>query len=70
MTEAVAAHTEGAAYAEGAEGWKGSLRPGQLADIAVLGQDLSRPGLELAELTVAVTVVGGRIVYEEGGAVS
>ena len=70
LAEAVAAHTEGAAYAEGAEGWKGTLRPGQLADIAILGQDLSQPGLELAELTVAATVVGGRIVYEEAGAAS
>lgn len=67
LAEAVAAHTEGAAYAEGAEGWKGSLRRGHLADIAVLEGDLSRPGQELAGLKVAATVVGGRVVYEEGG---
>ena len=70
LAEAVAAHTEGAAYAEGAEGWKGSHRLGQVADLALLGEDLSRPGLELPALKVRATVVGGRVVYEEGATAS
>ena len=70
LPEALSAHTEGSAYAERAEAWKGSLRPGQVADRALLGEDLSRPGLELPALKIRATVVGGRVVYEEGGPAS
>lgn len=55
LEDAIAAWTSGAAYAEHAESFKGSLREGMLADIAVLDRDLTK---------VEATVVGGRLVYE------
>jgi predicted amidohydrolase YtcJ len=68
VEQAVDAHTAGAAFAEHAEGWKGTLRAGHAADVAVLNEDLTREGVDLAGLKVALTVVGGRVVYEEGAA--
>ena len=55
LDEAVTAWTSGSAYAEHMEGEKGEVREGCLADLAVVDLDRS---------AVAVTVVGGRIVYE------
>lgn len=52
---AIGAWTSGSAYAEHAEGEKGEVREGMLADLAVV--DLERS-------TVLATVVGGRVVYE------
>jgi predicted amidohydrolase YtcJ len=65
LVDAVAAWTSGAAYAEHAEGSKGELRAGLLADIAVLDRDLARtPTDEITQTKVEATVVGGRLVYE------
>jgi predicted amidohydrolase YtcJ len=66
MAEALHACTQGAAYAEAAEDWKGMLIPRHVADFAVLDRNL----LELADasevLSTAVlrTVVDGRTVYQ------
>jgi hypothetical protein len=54
--QAISAWTSGGAYAEHAEGEKGEIRAGMLADIAVA--DLDEP-------RVRATVVGGAVVYEE-----
>lgn len=56
LEEAVTAWTSGSAYAEHAEGEKGALREGMLADIAVV--DLDRG-------VVKASLVGGAIVHEE-----
>lgn len=65
LEQAVAAWTSGAAYAEHAEGIKGELSPGMLADIAVLDRDLAAtPREEVAQTKVEATVVNGRLVYE------
>jgi predicted amidohydrolase YtcJ len=65
LTDAVAAWTSGAAYAEHMEGRKGWLEVGMLADIAVLDRDLnSTPPGEIASIKVEATAVGGRLVYE------
>lgn len=53
--DAIAAWTSGAAYAEHAESFKGSLREGMLADIAVLDREMKK---------VEATAAGGRLVYE------
>jgi len=53
--DAIAAWTSGAAYAEHAESFKGTLREGMLADIAVLDRDMKK---------VEATAAGGRLVYE------
>ena len=66
MAEALHACTQGAAYAEGAEDWKGMLTPGQKADFVVLDRNL----LELADASeilgtaVLRTVVDGQTVYQ------
>lgn len=63
VDEAVAAYTRGAAYAEFAEGWKGTLEPGMLADAVVLDADPFEQPDRIAEIGVAATVLGGEIVY-------
>lgn len=61
----LAAYTRDAAYAEFQEGVKGQLRAGMLADLALLAGDIeSTPAAALKDMTIALTVCGGRIVYE------
>ncbi|MGB8590232.1 MAG: amidohydrolase family protein, partial [Candidatus Acidiferrales bacterium] len=58
-------YTSGAAYAQFEETRKGQLKPGMLADIVVLPADITRLApRELLEIKVAMTIVGGRIVYD------
>jgi hypothetical protein len=65
------AYTQGSAYAEFAEGWKGKLVPGYAADFVVLDRDLTGVAARAILGTVVVrTVVGGKMVYEAGGRVS
>ena len=60
------------ATAEGAwlsfeEGEKGSIEEGKLADFAVLSDDpLACPEEALRDITSELTVVGGRVVHEDG----
>lgn len=49
------------------EGWKGPLRPGFAADLAVLSDDPTQvPTQALKDLRCTLTVVDGRIVHERG----
>ncbi len=65
MAEALHACTQGAAYAEGSEEWKGMLRPGFVADFVVLDRDLlDCVPRSVLETRVLRTVVDGRTVYE------
>ncbi len=58
-------YTSGAAYAQFEETRKGQLKPGMLADIVVFPADVTRLApRELLETKVAMTFVGGRIVYD------
>jgi hypothetical protein len=67
LCEALHAYTQGAAYAEGAESWKGQLQPGFVADFVVLDRDLfAATPEEILETSVLRTVVGGRTVYLAG----
>ncbi len=67
--DAIRAYTQGSAYAEFAEAEKGRLVPGMLADLAVLSQDVFlAPIATLPDTRSLLTVVGGRIVYEQPGA--
>lgn len=53
------------AYASFEENLKGSIEPGKLADLVVLGQDPTRVGLHaLISIPVERTMVGGRWVFE------
>ena len=64
IDQAIAAYTEGAAYAEFGEKTKGKLEPGYLADFVVLDRDITRvPPSEILETKVLRTVVGGRTVF-------
>ena len=64
-TTALRLHTEGGAYAAADEHLKGSIAPGQLADLVVLdGDPLTAEPVALAEIGVAITIVGGRVAYE------
>jgi predicted amidohydrolase YtcJ len=59
------AYTQGSAYAEFAETWKGKLAPGYVADFVVLDRDLTRIApKEILGTQVLRTVVGGKTVYE------
>jgi hypothetical protein len=62
--EALRCYTAGSAYAEFAEGRKGMLKAGMLADFAVLSQDITAvPRERIGDTVVEETVVGGRSVY-------
>ncbi len=65
IEQSLAAYTRGAAFAEFAEGQKGTLATGMLADLAMLSQDIFKvPPPELPKTTSVLTVVGGRVVHE------
>lgn len=65
--QAVIAYTADSAYAEFEEHRKGRLAPGQLADLAVLSEDIftAPPPVLLATRSV-LTLVDGRIAWDEG----
>jgi predicted amidohydrolase YtcJ len=61
---ALRAYTVNAAYASHEEQIKGSLRPGMLADIVVLSQDLFKiDPMSIHKTKVDLTIHDGRIVY-------
>jgi len=64
MEDALDLYTRGSAFAEGTERVKGTLRPGMLADVVVLGGDVLRRPREVLDTPVDLTVVGGRVVFE------
>jgi hypothetical protein len=68
LEEALRAYTGGGAYASFEEDRKGVLRPGALADIVVLSEDLFRlPPERIREARVTRTWVGGRRVFPPEG---
>jgi len=65
--QVVIAYTGGSAYAEFAEGEKGRLVPGQLADLAVLSQDIfTVPAPALPASRSVLTLIDGRVAYDAG----
>jgi hypothetical protein len=60
------AYTQGSAYAEFAEAWKGKLAPGYVADFVVLDRDLTAiPPHQILGTQVLRTIVGGKTVYQQ-----
>ena len=67
LEEALRAYTSGGAFAEFAEGDKGTIAPGRLADVVVLDRDLFRiPADEIRDVQVVMTIVGGEVVFRRG----
>jgi hypothetical protein len=65
--EALRLYTVGSSWFSTEEGKKGSIAPGQLADLAVLSADyFSIPDEEIKRLESVLTVVGGKVVYAAG----
>jgi predicted amidohydrolase YtcJ len=62
--QALYAYTQGSAYAEFSDPWKGKLAPGYVADFVVLDRDLTAIAPpEILKTRVLRTVVGGKSVY-------
>ncbi|HEX6058369.1 MAG TPA: amidohydrolase [Gemmatimonadaceae bacterium] len=65
VEEALRAYTRDAAWAEYAETEKGTLERGKLADFVLIDRDLTRIApAEIRDARVAMTVVGGTVVFE------
>ncbi len=65
--EALRLYTVGSSWFSAEEGKKGSLVPGQLADLSVLSADyFSIPEEQIKHLESVLTVVGGRVVFGAG----
>ena len=62
--EALRLFTVGSSWFSSEEAKKGSIVPGQLADLAVLSADyFSIPEEEIKRLESVLTIVGGKVVY-------
>ena len=62
--EALRLYTVGSSWFSSEEGKKGSIAPGQLADLAVLSADyFSIPEEQIKQLESVLTIVGGKVVY-------
>lgn len=67
VEEALRAYTSDAAYASFDETIKGSIERGKLADLVLIDRDITRvPPETIRDARILVTVVGGRIVFENG----
>jgi predicted amidohydrolase YtcJ len=64
VDEALRMYTVDAAYSSNEENTKGSVETGKQADLTVLSDDLRNvPPNEIENISVEITIVGGRIVY-------
>ena len=65
MPEAIVAYTRNGAYLTREEDLKGTIEPGKLADLVVLEEDLlTIDGERVLDVEVAMTILGGEVVYE------
>jgi predicted amidohydrolase YtcJ len=65
IDEAMTAYTVGSAFAEFQERDKGKIARGQLADMAILSDDIfSIPAARIKDLKVLATIAGGTIVHQ------
>ncbi len=65
MAEAIEFYTAGSAYAELTDTRKGRLKPGYLADLVVLSNNVFEiPPRDILSTTPILTMVGGRVAYE------
>jgi len=65
VMDAIRVYTWNGAYLGNDERLLGSVEPGKIADLIVLDRDiLSCPVEEIKDIQVAITVVGGQVVYQ------
>jgi len=65
LAEAIRTYTIDAAWQDFADGWKGSLEPGKVADLCVLDGDLlSADPHDIPQMPVVLTVVDGQVVHD------
>jgi predicted amidohydrolase YtcJ len=65
LLDTLAAYTAEGAYAEFAEHRKGMLKPGMLADVAMLSGDIEKTDPNaIKDMTVMLTVCDGRVTHE------
>jgi predicted amidohydrolase YtcJ len=65
VEESLRAYTIDAAYAGFSEVKLGSIEPGKLADVVILGRNLfDTPPNELDKVPTRATIVGGKVVYD------
>ena len=65
VEDALRAYTINGAYASFEEADKGSIERGKLADFTMIDRDITRiPPETIRDAHIAMTIVGGRIVYE------
>lgn len=62
LDEALLDFTAAPAYAASAEGQRGRIAPGYVADLTVFGRDLA-PDRSLLDTPVDMVVVGGRVAH-------
>ncbi len=66
LTTALAAFTNGSAWANHLDGETGSIEPGKLADLVVLDRDISRADLRtIGDTRVLLTLIEGVPVHED-----
>lgn len=66
VAAAVRGYTSAGAFAEFAEGSKGSIEAGKLADLVVLDKNLfDIPPQDIRKARVRMTILGGRIIYKK-----
>jgi hypothetical protein len=66
VEQAVKGYTLGSAYARFSDDQLGSLEAGKEADLAILSQDIfSTAADRIGKTKVVITMVGGKIVFEE-----
>ncbi|CAN7223515.1 amidohydrolase [Devosia sp. LjRoot3] len=69
LTRLLRMYTSIPAEQDGAEHWKGTLEPGKVGDLCVLSADPHAVGAaNLPELTVELTIVDGRVVFDRSNA--
>jgi predicted amidohydrolase YtcJ len=67
LEEALRAYTTGSAFAEFQEKVKGKIKPGYLADLVVLSDNIfARNFSRWSEVAPVLTIVNGKVVYELG----
>ena len=65
IADAIRAYTSNAAWQDFAEGWKGSLEVGKVADFCVVDGPLLRVDAhDIPDLPIAMTVLDGVVVHD------